>query len=193
MAKNNRCGQAAIWDKNVIKKMRQNLISPHHRLIFEISLYTGERMGAITQLKVSDVYDDKGKPLNQITFASKTRKSTKHGQANTRQVDVHPDLKIHLLHYELPRSRYLFPNRDNPDGHLSYSAVQKYWDKILTSHGLSGFSTHSSRRFVINELRKNGIEIMTIGEVMGMAINTVRHYTDNDPKACKRAIATLSI
>jgi integrase/recombinase XerD len=173
--------------------MRQNLVSPAQRLIFEISLYTGERMGAIVQLRVSDVYGSDGKPLNQITFPSSTRKSTKHGLAETRQVDVHPDLRQHLLTFSPGKSGYLFPNRDRHDSHISYSAVYKYWNKILTSHGFRGFSTHSSRRFVINELRKNGIEIMTIGEVMGMAVNTVRHYTDNDPTACKRAIATLSI
>ncbi|HEY9767373.1 MAG TPA: hypothetical protein V6C71_02555 [Coleofasciculaceae cyanobacterium] len=33
------------------------------RLIFEILLWTGERMGAIVQLKVGDVYDKNGKVL----------------------------------------------------------------------------------------------------------------------------------
>jgi DNA-binding NarL/FixJ family response regulator len=59
--------------------------------------------------------------------------------------------------------------------------------------GLTGYSTHSSRRWVINSLRQAGIEIVTIAEVMGMNVNTVRHYLDNDPRECRRAIATLTI
>ena len=43
-------------------------------------------MGAIVQLKVSDVYDSAGKVRDSITFAGSTRKSSKHGRANTRQI-----------------------------------------------------------------------------------------------------------
>lgn len=206
--KNNRKGQAKIWSTNAIKKMRANLKSPMQRLIFEISLYTGERIGAIVALKVSDVYDRDGKVLDAITFAGSTRKSTKHGLAKTRTCAVHPDLKEFLLMYSPNRdlyevrgssadhrrslSDYLFPTGSH-DNHISTQAVDKYWRKIFEDNGLMGYSTHSSRRWVINQLRKNGVALLTIAETMGMNINTVRHYCDNDPEDCTRAIATLSV
>lgn len=196
--KNNRKGQAAIWTSSLIKKMRSRLKSPQQRLIFEISLFTGERIGAIVQLKLSDVYDNNGKVLSQITFASSTRKATKHGLAKTRQVAIHPDLKLFLSQYAPPAhgywdsSQYLFAT-NSKRGHIGLRAVDKYWRAILKDLGVRGFSTHSSRRWVINSLRKSGVAIVTIAEVMGMNINTVRHYLDNDPTECKRAIATLSV
>ncbi len=190
--KNNRKGQAALWDSNVIGKMRRSLKSPAQRLIFEISLFTGERIGAIVQLKVCDIYDASGKVLDTVTFASTTRKSTKHGVAATRQVAVHPDLKVFLQQYSQPLAGYLFPS-NSFTGHISRRAVDKYWRILLAKYGYSGFSTHSSRRWVINQMRKSGISIVTIAETMGMNINTVRHYLDNDPIECARAIATLSI
>ena len=190
--KNNRQGKAAIWDKNTIRKMRSRLISPQQRLIFEISLFTGERIGAITKLKVSDCYKS-GKTLDTITFGSSTRKSTKHGAAATRQVAVHPDLKYHLERYTPPtQAIWLFPSRGK-SGHMTWSGVDKYWRSIFADFGLSGYSTHLSRRWVINQLRKSGIEIVTIAEAMGMTVNTVRHYLDDDPIECARAIATLSV
>ncbi|MBW4535512.1 MAG: tyrosine-type recombinase/integrase [Pleurocapsa minor HA4230-MV1] len=191
--KNHGKGQAAIWTPQIIRQMRSRLKSPTQRLIFEISLFTGERMGAIVQLKASDVYDKNGQVLDTITFAATTRKATKHGLAATRQVAVHPDLKFYLEAYT-PASQvgYLFPS-DSEIGHISLRAVDKYWRAIFDELGLSGYSTHSSRRWVINSLRKSGIEIVTIAETMGMNIQTVRHYLDNDPRECKRAIATLSI
>jgi integrase/recombinase XerD len=172
--------------------MRSRFKSPTQRLIFEISLFTGERMGAIVQLKVSDVYDKNGQVLDTITFAATTRKATKHGAAATRQVAVHPDLKFYFETYT-PRSQvgYLFPS-DSEQGYISLRAVDKYWRKIFDELGLTGYSTHSSRRWVINSLRASGIEIVTIAEAMGMNINTVRHYLDNDPIECRRAIATLT-
>lgn len=189
--KNHGKGQAAIWTPQIIRKMRSRLKSPTQRLIFEISLFTGERMGAITQLLVCDLYAQNGSVLDTITFASSTRKRTKHGAAATRQIAVHPDLRFYLEAYTPPQTGYLFPS-DSKDGHISLRAVDKYWRKIFNELGLIGFSTHSSRRWVINSLRAAGIEIVTIAEVMGMNIQTVRHYLDNDPRECQRAIATLS-
>ena len=189
--KNHGKGQAAIWTPQIIRKMRSRLKLPQQRLIFEISLYTGERMGAITQLLVTDVYDQNGRTLDTITFAPSTRKSSKHGEAATRQVAVHPDLKFYLDNYDVPSQGYLFPSR-GAMGHISLRAVDKYWRTIFDELGLSGYSTHSSRRWVINSLRQAGIEIVTIAEVMGMNVSTVRHYLDNDPRECKRAIATLT-
>lgn len=189
--KNNRKGQAALWTSPLIKQMRSRLKSPQQRLIFEISLYTGERMGAITQLKVADIYDQNDKVLGTITFAGSIRKSTKHGIAATRQVAVHPDLAFHLNNYQHPRDGYLFPSTSN-SGHISYNAVDNYWRRIFADLGISGYSTHSSRRWVINQLRKSGIAVVTIAETMGMNLNTVRHYLDNDPADCARAISVLA-
>lgn len=191
--KNNRHGKAAVWNSNVIRKMRSRLIIPAQRLIFEISLYTGERVGAIVQLKKSDVYDESGKVKDFITFPGSTRKSSKHGTAQTRQVPIHPDLKIHLNNYGMPDSQYLFPSSTSKSGHITRRAVDKYWRNILRDYGFNGFSTHSSRRWVINQLRSTGTEISIIAETMAIDINTVRRYLNNDPIACKKAIASLSI
>ena len=60
-------------EPRTIKKLRSRLTSPQQKLIFEISLCTGERMGTIVQLKVFDVYDHQGKVLNTITFGKTTR------------------------------------------------------------------------------------------------------------------------
>lgn len=190
--KNHGKGQAAIWTPQIIRQMRSRFKSNAQRLIFEISLFTGERMGAIVQLKVNDVYDLKGQVLDTITFAANTRKATKHGSAATRQVAVHSDLKFYFETYTPQDMGYLFPS-DSEIGHISLRAVDKYWRGIFNELGLTGYSTHSSRRWVINSLRSSGIEIVTIAEAMGMNIQTVRHYLDNDPRECKRAIATLTV
>lgn len=191
--KNNRHGKAAIWTPTVIKKLRSRLKTPQQRLIFEVSLWTGERMGAIVQLKVSDVYGNDGKVLDVITFGSSTRKSSRHGSAVTRQIYIHPELREHLAAYTLASQGFLFPSSRDTTKHITARAVDDYWRKILTSLGYRGYSTHSSRRWVINQLRASGIEIVTIAEAMAIDIATVRKYLDHDPVACSKAIATLSV
>ncbi|MEO0835977.1 MAG: tyrosine-type recombinase/integrase [Cyanobacteria bacterium J06642_3] len=193
MAKNNRTGQAALWDSSVIKKLRLRLVSSKQRLIFEISLFTGERMGAITQLKVSDVYDERGRVRDKITFDGATRKATRWGQAKTRSVKIHDELKFFLKQYQPPQSGYLFPSVKSKSGHITVRGVDDYWRTQLSDLGYSGFSTHSSRRWLINKLAKAGIQIQIIAEFMAMTISTVRRYLDEDPEACDNAIASLTI
>lgn len=193
MAKVNRQGKAKIWSKPVIKLLRQRLKTPQQRLILEISLYTGERMGAIVQLKVSDVYDSRDRVRETITFGGSTRKSSKHGLASTRQIYIHPSLRVHLDNYPRAKYGYLFKSDRSTTGHITARAVDDYWRRILTEHGYYGYSTHSSRRWVINMLRKAGVEIVTIAECLAIDVATVRKYLDDDPIACKNAIATLSI
>lgn len=192
--KNNRKGKANCWTKNVIKKLRSRLANNlQQRLIFEISLWTGERMGAIVQLQVSDVYGSDGKVLETITFGSATRKSSKHGRAQTRQIFIHDDLRDHLRAYTPPTHGYLFPSERSVSGHITTRAVDKLWRSILADYGYQGYSTHSSRRWVINSLRQAGIEIVNIAEAMAIDIATVRRYLDTDPVACRNAILTLSV
>lgn len=192
MAKNNRQGQASVWTKNVITKMRSLLSDPHHRLIFNISLYTGERISAITQLRVIDIWDSQGRVRDEITFGGATRKASKHGTAQTRQVPIHKDLRDILLQYDHPRAGYLFPSR-SASGHITSNAVDKYWRRRLLKLGFEGFSTHSSRRWVINSLREAGVEISIIAETMKISIATVRRYLDDDPALCRDAINSLSV
>ena len=193
MVKANRKGKAAIWTTPAIKLMRRKLISPRQRLIFEISLWTGERVGAIVQLRVEDVYQPNGRIREKITFGGTTRKASVHGTAQTRQIYIHETLRHALLNYDPPSSGYLFPSAIASTGHITARAVDDYWRNILHSHGYYGFSTHSSRRWVINQLRAAGVEIVTIAEAMAINIATVRKYLDDDPVACKNAIATLSV
>ena len=193
MAKDNRRGQAKIWTPYAIGKMRKNLNSPAQRLAFEISLLTGERMGAITQLQVNDIYDEQGKLLEQITFRGETRKSTRWGQAKTRKVYLNPILREFLSNYQAPKTGYLFPSSKSKLGHISVKAVDSYWRNIFDKENLEGYSTHSSRRWLINILRRQGTSILTIAEIMVMTVNTVRRYCDDDPAACKNAILNLAV
>lgn len=192
MAKFNRNGKAACWTAGVIKKLRSRLDSAHQRLIFEISLWTGERMGAITQLRVEDVYDDKGRVRKHLVYRGETRKSNRWGSAKDRIVLIHEDLRLHLQQYRQPESGYLFPS-DSKSGHITRRGVDYYWRSRFEDMGITGFSTHSSRRWVINRLAKSHVRSSIIAETMGMEIKTVYHYLDEDPESCDEAIANLKV
>ena len=192
MPKNNRQGKSAIWTERAIAIMRSLLPNNWHRLIFEISLYTGERMGAIVQLKVKDIYDREGNVLKTITFAGSTRKASVHGEAATRQIFIHNDLRQHLENYQPPESGYLFPSWSK-FGHITRKAVDKYWRGIFEKCKLTGYSTHSSRHFIINKLDDAGFGITTIADALCIHPNTVRSYLRYKGGRAQKAIASIKI
>lgn len=193
--KRNRYGKAAIFKPSEISKVRRAISSDVHRLFFEIALYTGERAGAIAQLQVSDVYAPNGSPLNLITFRSSTRKRSPNGKAATRQVPIHPELRQFLRSYPPPSGGYLFPSPRDRNKHISYDAFYQYQQKIFERCGLDyrGFSTHSTRRYLINSLVRNGVNLEIIRQVTGhKSLNTLKEYIDDNPDICASAIATLN-
>lgn len=193
MAKNNRHGQAAILTNADFAKIRKSFRSEHHRLIFDIARWTGERWGAIVQLQVGDVYENPvlSLPRAEITFTARTRKAAPGGQRKTRQCPVHPELQAILAAYDPPLSGYLFPSGQ---GHISWSAADKAFRSAIVKAGLStrGISTHSTRRSFITALSRLGIDVKTLQAITGhQDVKALLRYVEVDPDTVKRAIALL--
>ncbi|MEH2071616.1 MAG: site-specific integrase [Nostoc sp.] len=204
--KNDREGQAAILTNEDYSKIRNRIRSRKYKLLLDLAWYTGERWGALVQLRVADVYNEDGTVREYINFRARTRKAkpkaldkTKNTQkpkskrAN-RQVAVHPVLKELLLSYK-PESgvEWLFPCR------TAEKPITLRWaDGILRSAvnkaGLSGkgISTHSTRRTFITNLAKNGINLAMIKKITGHAdLKVLSAYIEVSEEDMKNAIATL--
>ena len=145
-------GQATPIDEFFYKKIRQNFKTPLHRLIFDFGYYTGERWGAILQLRVEDVYLDPARRIvrDEVRF----RKSTRKDESTTRQVPIHPHLALKLRSYKCEPEGWLFPSLKKPGDHLSSRAADRALRRAVRRAGLEneGFSTHSTRRGFIAEL-----------------------------------------
>ena len=201
--KKNRNGKAAIFSADDIKKIRRAFNIPHHRCIFEIALFTGERMGAIVQLTVDDVYRDpvNSIPHDLINFAARTRKARPGGARQTRQVPIHPDLKSFLESYKPETQGYLFPGRGDKANlsmahHITYDSVYQYWQQKFSDLGLDhrGFSTHSSRRWLITNLVRNGTDLKTVQTITGHKnVDVLLGYVGVDSQVCRNALAAVTV
>jgi len=192
--KNNRFGQASVLNSSDFAKLRSKFRKSEHRLFFDIARWTGERWGAIRQLKVSDVYDDRGKPLESITFRAGTRKAAPDGSRKTRQVPVHPALRDALTAYKVDRTRtYLFEGSE-PGEPISFSAVDKFFRRAVERAGLQskGASTHSTRRSFITELSRKGVDVRTIQGLTGHSdVRVLMRYVEQSPDRLRNAIEML--
>lgn len=164
-----------------------------HHLLFDIARYTGERWGAIVQLRRLDVFDERGKVLQQITFRSSTRKADTSGKRTTRQVPIHPTLGELLATYPVDgHSVWLFPG--DGDNHLTLRAADLMLRRAIQRVNLEhkGYCTHSTRRTFITRLWESGVDIHTIQIITGHKdLKSLIRYIEADPKRIERAIALL--
>ena len=191
MPKNNRSGQSAILSNTDYSRIRKNFKSSHHRLMWDIAQFTGERWGAIIKLKISDVYSN-GEVREEITFRAVTRKASPDGKRETRQVPLHPTLYEILTQYKPPAGIWLFPG--GKEKHISMQAVDAAMRRAIASSGLEskGISTHSTRRTFITELHKKGVDIYMIQQITGHKdLKALGGYIEKDKKRVREAIALL--
>ncbi|MEH2250076.1 tyrosine-type recombinase/integrase, partial [Nostoc sp.] len=153
--KNDREGQAAILTNADCSKIRTQIRSRKYKLLFDLGSYTGERWGAIVQLRIADIYNQDGSPREYINFRARTRKAKPNSKRRAqppkrknRQVPVHPILQEMLLAYKPESdSQWLFPGPVG-DKHISFRRADAILRAAVEKAGLSskGISTHSTRR-----------------------------------------------
>lgn len=190
--KNNRHGQAAVLTNSEYSKIRQQIKSRKYKLLLDLAWYTGERWGALVQLKVTDVYNE-GTPSEYINFRAVTRKASPDGTRATRQVPVHQTLAESLGSYKPENSVWLFPNREN-DGPITIRWADMIFRAAVDRAGLTakGISTHSTRRSFITKLHRNGTDLYTIKQITGHKdFKSLEKYVEIDSDRVKGAINAL--
>lgn len=198
MPKHNRHGQSSILSLRDFLEIKKNLENPRDRLIIDILNYTGERVGAVLKLQVSDVYlsPSKGEPNEVITFRAATRKADTKGVRRTRQLPMHPELKLALKVYQPHldlNSPWLFPGKDRAKS-LTLQAFDLNLRHALAQAKLShkGISTHSFRRTLITRLHEKGCDIRLIQEITGhQDLKSLQRYVEVSPQRVREAIASL--
>ncbi|MEH2318562.1 hypothetical protein [Nostoc sp.] len=91
MPKINRRGQAALISNSDYGKVRKQIKCEKYKVLLDLAWYTGERWGALVQLKVSDVYVS-GRPKEILIFPGIIRKHRPDGTVDNVIIPVHENL-----------------------------------------------------------------------------------------------------
>jgi integrase/recombinase XerD len=193
MPKVNREGQSSVLSDYQISKIRSKLKGPY-QLIWDIAIFTGERWGAIRALKVDDCYDPSGSVREYITFKWHTRKQSAGKKAKTRQLFIHPQLRLTLQDYSQPKDGYLFPSPDNPENPITGQSCDYALRKALKELKLesAGISTHSTRRTFITNLANKGSNLHDLKALTGHKdMESLMRYIDSNPDTQKSLVMSL--
>ncbi|GAX46207.1 integrase family protein [Tolypothrix sp. NIES-4075] len=187
-------GQASVLSNDDYAKIRKQIKSKKYKLLLDIAWYTGERWGALVQLKVDDCYNPDGSPRDCINFRGSTRKATPDGKRTTRQVPVHQVLLESLLAYKHDStSPWMFGDRTG-DKPITLRWADMILRAAVEKAGLAakGISTHSTRRTFITKLHRNGTDLYTIKKITGHKdFKALERYVEIDSDRVKGAIAAL--
>ncbi|MGC9423904.1 tyrosine-type recombinase/integrase [Vibrio sp.] len=196
MAKYNRCGQAEIFTSADYAKLFKVVKNPNHKLMLTVLKYTGERIGAVCQLRLVDVYSDVERqlPAPYVFFRAETRKRSPSGEQESLTVPMHPNLAA-LLSVIQPKDRvWLFPSKHRPGKPVSPKSADKWYRLALERAGLKpkGYSLHSTRRTFITMLSRSGVPLPVIRKITGhKSLETLKRYVEVDPEECRHAIESL--
>ena len=187
-------GQGTIISDLDYAKIRKELTNKKHRLLLDIARYTGERWGALVQLRIDDVYSQ-GLPRDHITFRAAIRKAGPDGKKHTRQVPLHPHLRELLEAYSPPpATTWLFESSKRPGMPICLRAADLVFRDAVYKAGLDhkGYCTHSTRRTFITTLWERGVDLQVIQRITGHTdLKSLVRYIDIHPDQINKAIAAL--
>ena len=197
--KTNRSGQAAILAEKDYTKIIKHVNKEKYKLLIHIARYTGERWGAIVQLKIEDVYYFDGKsskyiPKKEVTFKARTRKADPNGKQQTRELPIHQTLKQVLAAYapQIRDNGYLFPSPRKLNSPITTRNADSIFRKALEKAGITGASTHSTRRTFITRLSQQGTKVAVIKRITGHKdVKALMRYIEVSPDAVENAISNL--
>ena len=114
---------------------------------------------------------------------------------------IHPDLKSYLESYQPEGEGFLFPGRSpkanlSISNHISYDSVYQYWQRKFLELGIDhrGFSTHSSRRWLITNLVRNGTDLKTVQNITGHKnVHVLLGYVGESWEISKNALAKVTV
>jgi integrase/recombinase XerC len=158
-------------------------------LFLQMCLLTASRPGEIAQLKKSDVDIDLGRLRIE---GSKTRFES---LAGLRHIDISPAMeRILKERMELAPTEFLFTRGGRVTSKM-YDALKAACEAHGIEYGRNsdlGITFNRSRHTGITNMLRSGVDIQTIGAIVGHSNSTMTmHYARGDSEAKKNAILEL--
>lgn len=187
-------GQAEILKPEEISLLfREGFVNPRDRALFGVCLYTGARIYEACTLLKGDVISPRGVRPKLIIRSYNTK-----GGRDTREIQIHPILKLYLEVYTPAikargKNLHLFPGRHGLN-HIHQASADRILRSALQRVGLEdgGFSSHSFRRTCLTAMSDASIPLRHIQSISGhRTLSALERYLGVTDQHKQNAIAAL--
>ena len=205
--KTRRQGQSKVLTKDEIKRVVQFQKNSRHSVrnlcLVNMSLFTGMRVGEVSQLKLKDVVNENWELKKEVVLRKEYTKTKK----NRVVYLVHTEVRKSLEKYIGERRKMetiketknvmekpLFISQKNSS--FSPRSLQRLYKDMMKSVGLDEMcSSHSFRRTFITNLITQGIDIKTVSTLAGHSSvqTTVDVYAVSNPNKMENVCRNISI
>ena len=182
---------------DLLATVQQSSHDPLSYLLHAVPAYTGMRRGELLRLQWLDIDFDHG----YITATS--RKQSRQKTFTKRQIDLHPELKAHLVDWQRQRAKgqLVFSENRGTEPILPNRANRLFWQPMRkTDWVLRGkrnwfkIGFHTYRHSFASNLAACGIDQRIIDEFMGHQTEEMRRrYRHLFPQTKRSAIVSFSL
>ena len=187
----NRYGRAEVLTPEQIHLLfTEGFTKPRDRALFGVCLYAATRINEACTLLTKDVIGIKGIRKKLVLRSYNTK-----GKRDTREIDIHPQLRAFLEEYQQdgfhPKKSYLFPGRHGL-GHIHKGSADAILRKVCLQLELEGVSTHSFRRTALTQMSDAGVPLRHIQAISGhRSLTSLERYLGVTEKQKFNAISAL--
>lgn len=190
----NRYGRAEILTPHQINLLFTNgFTNPRDKALFGVCLYAAARINEACTLFYADAIGVKGVRDKLVIRSFNTK-----GKQDTREIDIHPQLREYLEKYQHSQpalnkyNPHLFPGRHGR-GHLHKASADRLLREACLKLELEGVSTHSFRRTALTAMSDAGVPLRHIQAISGhRTLAALERYLGVTDKQKQRAISTLN-
>ena len=190
----NRYGRAEILSPQQISLLfEQGFVNLRDRALFGVCLYAAARINEACTLFYADAIGVKGVRDKLVIRSFNTK-----GKQDTREIDIHPQLREYLEEYQHSQpalnkyNPYLFPGRHGR-GHIHKASADRLLRETCLKLEIEGVSTHSFRRTALTAMSDAGVPLRHIQAISGhRTLAALERYLGVTDKQKQQAISTLN-
>lgn len=197
--------QAKVLTEKEVRKVLLYIATKKHairnRAMFVVLNYTGMRVGELAALRLCDVLTKDGGIREEIYLSSSQTKGKK-GRTVVLSDKAQDEIKAYLQYrFKLKdllavtftdTSRALFISQKDCYRGFSASTLCQHFHYMYKESGISGGSSHSSRRSFITNLANKGVSARILMELAGhKSLAVTQRYIDVNPEMLRASVALL--
>lgn len=198
--------QAKVLTEKDVRKVLLHIASRKHasrnRAMFTVLNATGMRVGELASLRLCDVLNPTGEIVEEIRLAAEQTKGAR-GRVVVLNQKAQEEIKNYLMtRFKLKdllavtmtdTSRALFTTQKNPNRGFSSATLAQHFHYIYKGAGITGASSHSSRRSFITKLSEMGVSVRVLMDLAGhRSLSVTQKYIESNPKLMRSAVELLT-
>lgn len=175
--------------KRVLVAITKRRYSSRDRAMFMLSFLAGMRVGEISTLRVSDVFEADERVKDQIRLSST---QTKGSEARTVLLNVQVQEELRLYARTLTRKgdEPLFVSKWGMA--MSPNSLVQVFGRFYKLAGLSNASSHSGRRSFLTGLAHKGVNVRVLAALAGHRnISTTQRYIEVGEHQLRAAVEMI--